>query len=79
MGEFWLTPPDLYEKLDKEFKFDFDPCPYPKPDGYNSILSPWGKSNYVNPPFRRQDGVGPPPLLCVKQLRNSKKEMTLSL
>ena len=47
---YWLTPPDLYETLDKEFKFDFDPCPYPKPE-YCGLEIDWKKSNYVNPPF----------------------------
>ena len=23
----WATPPDLYNELDAEFQFDFDPCP----------------------------------------------------
>ncbi len=48
---YWLTPPDLYKRLDDEFKFDFDPCPYPLPDEFNGLELEWGKSNYVNPPF----------------------------
>jgi hypothetical protein len=48
---YWLTPPDLYAKLDAEFKFDFDPCPYPLPDGFDGLSCEWGSSNYVNPPF----------------------------
>ena len=24
----YATPPKLYEKLNKRFNFDFDPCPY---------------------------------------------------
>ena len=27
--KYWLTPPELYKKLDNEFNFDFDPCPCP--------------------------------------------------
>ena len=54
---FWLTPPSIYEELNREFRFDFDPCPCPKPDGYNSLEIPWGRMNYVNPPFRKHDGV----------------------
>ena len=23
----WATPPELYNKLNDEFNFDFDPCP----------------------------------------------------
>jgi hypothetical protein len=57
-GRYWLTPPDLYRKLDAEFGFDFDPCPYPLPRGFNSLNVDWGKSNYVNPPFRKEDVVG---------------------
>ena len=48
---YWLTPPELYKALDDEFHFDFDPCPYPKPEGFDGLTCDWGKSNYVNPPF----------------------------
>lgn len=48
---YWLTPPDLYETLNKEFKFDFDPCPFPKPDDFDGLEVDWKNSNYVNPPF----------------------------
>lgn len=48
---YWLTPADLYAKLDAEFHFDFDPCPYPLPEGFDGLTCEWGKSNYVNPPF----------------------------
>jgi hypothetical protein len=48
---YWLTPPELFAELNKEFQFDFDPCPYPKPDDFDGIESEWGESNYVNPPF----------------------------
>jgi len=48
---YWLTPPDLLEKLNNEFNFDFDPCPYPLPEDFDGLTCEWGKSNYVNPPF----------------------------
>lgn len=48
---YWLTPPELYAQLDAEFHFDFDPCPWPLPDGFDGLTLPWGLSNYVNPPF----------------------------
>lgn len=48
---YWLTPPELMAELDAEFQFDFDPCPYPRPAGFDGLEEDWGKSNYVNPPF----------------------------
>lgn len=48
---YWLTPPDLYAALDAEFHFDFDPCPFPKPDDFDGLTCEWGQSSYVNPPF----------------------------
>lgn len=48
---YWLTPITLYSALNEEFRFDFDPCPYPLPDGFDGLTCEWGLSNYVNPPF----------------------------
>jgi hypothetical protein len=48
---YWLTPPELYAALDAEFHFDFDPAPYPRPEGFDGLTCEWGQSNYVNPPF----------------------------
>ena len=49
---YWLTPPDLKASLEKRFgPFDFDPCPYPRPDGFDGLTCEWGRRNYVNPPF----------------------------
>ena len=49
LNQDWRTPKDIYEELDKEFKFDFDPCP-PNPK-FNGLEVEWGKSNFVNPPY----------------------------
>jgi len=47
----WKTPKSLYQALDAEFHFDFDPCPVkPKSDG---LEGGWGKVNFVNPPYGR--------------------------
>lgn len=48
---YWLTPPDVYGKLNVEFEFTFDPCPHPKPDDFDGLTCSWGLCNYVNPPF----------------------------
>ena len=48
---YWLTPDDLMKELNNEFKFDFDSCPYPKPENFDGLTNEWGKSSYVNPPF----------------------------
>jgi hypothetical protein len=50
---YWLTPPDMMKSLDDEFHFDFDACPYPRPEGYDSLqVEEWGRSTYINPPFK---------------------------
>jgi hypothetical protein len=48
---YWLVPPEVYAPLHAEFNFDFDPCPYPLPEGFDGLTCEWGKSNWVNPPF----------------------------
>jgi hypothetical protein len=48
---YWLTPPELYAELDAQYRFDFDPCPHPKPDNFDGLTCEWGKSNYANIPF----------------------------
>lgn len=48
---YWLTPPELMRELRSEFAFDCDACPYPRPDSYDGLLTEWGVSTYVNPPF----------------------------
>jgi len=52
----WATPKDFLFMLDREFQFDFDPCPLsstpitPENDG---LRIPWGKRNFINPPYSR--------------------------
>lgn len=53
----YATPLDLYDKWNKEFKFDFDPCPYFAGEitiHTDGLLKSWGKSNYINPPYSRK-------------------------
>jgi hypothetical protein len=48
---YWLTPPDLMELMKAEHGFDFDACPYPRPEDFDGLTAEWGSSTYVNPPF----------------------------
>ena len=48
---YWSTPPDMMAALQAEFNFDFDPCPHPRPDGFDGLNAAWGMRNWVNPPF----------------------------
>ena len=48
----WGTPKDLYNKLDDEFKFNFDPCPIDWKEGDpDGLAIPWGTSTFCNPPY----------------------------
>lgn len=48
----WATPPEVYDVLNAEFSFDFDPCPlHYKVDG---LEIEWGGRNFVNPPYSRK-------------------------
>lgn len=49
LNQDWRTPKVIYDNLNKEFNFDFDPCPAnPKFDG---TKIEWKGSNYCNPPY----------------------------
>jgi len=51
---YWLTPwenPAIASLVEAYGPFDFDPCPYPKPDNFDGLTCDWGKRNWVNPPF----------------------------
>lgn len=79
MDRYWLTPSGLYEKLNGEFRFDFDPCPYPKPDNFDSLNSDWGNVNYVNHPFRKHDGGGFGPMAWVRKAIEQQKKGKISV
>jgi len=73
---YWVTPPELYKILDGEFHFDFDPCPNPRPEGFDGLNVEWGNSNWVNPPYRKYEGKG----LCAwvrKGIEQHKKGRTV--
>lgn len=47
----WKTPKAFYQELNKEFNFDFDPCPA-NPD-FDGLSIDWGERNFVNPPYNQ--------------------------
>lgn len=53
----WATPKALYDELDREFNFDFDPCPLNEGDitpDKDGLTIEWGERNFVNPPYSRK-------------------------
>ena len=51
----WQTPPELYNDLHNEFKFDFDPCPLNHNlDLWDGLEIDWEISNFINPPYSRK-------------------------
>lgn len=65
--KYWKTPPELLRVLDEEFHFTNDVCPYPKPEDFDALKSSWGEMNFVNPPFRKNDGDGFGPTVFVRK------------
>ena len=51
----WKTPDYVYNKLNEEFKFDFDPCPLHNDiEKWDGLRNDWsGDSIYCNPPYQR--------------------------
>jgi site-specific DNA-methyltransferase (adenine-specific) len=50
----WRTPPEIYDALNEEYHFDFDPCPAHNGSllPFDSLGTSWGESNFVNPPYK---------------------------
>lgn len=50
----WHTPAAVYEALDAEFGFDYDPCPlYAGGLISDGLLADWGRVTFCNPPYSR--------------------------
>ena len=51
----WQTPAYIYDPLNEEFSFTFDPCPlYHDVNKWNGLEIEWKNSNFVNPPYSRK-------------------------
>ena len=48
----WATPKELYDKLNAQYNFDFDPCPLNS--DFDGLVIEWGKRNFINPPYSRK-------------------------
>lgn len=46
--DHWSTPKETYDALDKEFRFNDDPCPI---GGGGGLDREWGSRTFVNPPY----------------------------
>ena len=51
----WATPKEFFDILNKEFGFDFDPCPLNHNiEDWDGLNIDWGNSNFVNPPYSKK-------------------------
>jgi len=51
----WRTPKKLYDTLNEEFNFNFDPCPYKHNIKlWNGLEVDWKERNFINPPYSRK-------------------------
>ena len=50
----WKTPKYVYDYLDREFFFIFDPCPS-NPQWNGLKMKNWSAMNFVNPPYGRKE------------------------
>lgn len=51
----WATPKEFYDKLNAEFKFNFDPCPLNHDiKKWDGLLISWKKNSFINPPYSRK-------------------------
>ena len=74
--DHWKTPSYIYDELNKEFNFDFDPCPLQHNlEEWDGLSIEWGDSNFVNPPYSRKLKE----LFVKKAIEESKKGKTCVL
>jgi site-specific DNA-methyltransferase (adenine-specific) len=51
----WATPPEIYDRLNDEFKFTFDPCPIEHDvTEWDGLEIDWKERNFINPPYSRK-------------------------
>ena len=51
----WQTPSEFYQTLNKEFNFNFDPCPYQHNiELWDGLKIDWNERNFINPPYSQK-------------------------
>ena len=51
----WETPKELYNELNEEFDFNFDPCPINHDTTkWDGLQIEWKERNFINPPYSRK-------------------------
>ena len=48
----WATPDYFYNELNKEFDFNFDPCPLFST--FDGLIIEWKERNFINPPYSQK-------------------------
>lgn len=71
-----MTPDELYQILNDEFKFDFDPAPLWENgvQKWDGLEVEWGQSNYINPPY---SNIGKWFKKAVEEMRKGKTSVFL--
>ena len=49
LSNHWGTPKELYDSLNEEFSFDYEVCK--AHSTINDLITEWGSSNFLNPPY----------------------------
>jgi hypothetical protein len=66
----WATPSYIYDSLNAEFHFDFDPCPLRHDISlWDGLKIEWGGACFINPPYSKE--LKTP--FIVKAIEESKK------
>lgn len=66
----WATPPYIYDKLNEQYNFNFDPCPLNHDIAkWNGLEIEWKSRNFINPPYSK----GLKPKFILKAVEEFKK------
>lgn len=65
-SDHWSTPTEVYDKLNKEFMFTFDPCPLQSND-LTILLKEWKGRVFINLPYSNISNFMDKALLEIKK------------